>query len=161
QLRPGLFVRYFQEANRRLRSVDRIVRPTGGPGIRRLDEDALNELLGDGLTTRINGNAAHLRQPRFFLRADHVYFTARMESALGSYQSLTIGQTERAGPTRIQLRIEAIYIDGLPVDPGDPDVQREIYENELLVIYGQALDTDTERILFEQNNGYLLIELAG
>lgn len=155
RLRPHLFVPFFQEAGRRLQRLDRVAVPGREPGTWHLEEDALNRVLPDPFTARVEGGRLSLTGPRFYLRADHLYFDAVMEGAFGTYHVLAVGQMERAGPTRIQYRIEAIYIDGLPVDPGDPDVQADIYQNSLLAMDGRSLLPGAVAMRYEQNNGYL------
>lgn len=155
RLRPDLFVPFFQELNRRLERLDRLAAAGAQPGTWHLEEDALNRILPDPFTARVRGEPRRILAPRFYLRGDHLYFDAQMEGTFGSYHLLTVGQMERAGPTRIQYRIEAIYIDGLPVDPGDPDVRVDIYENSLLVMDGRSLLADATAMKYEQNNGYL------
>lgn len=155
RLRPDLFVPFFHEASRRLERLDRLAVRGERPGTWHLEEDTLNQVLPDPFTARVRGEPRQLRNARFYMRGDHLYFDAQMEGTFGSYHLLTVGQMERAGPTRIQYRIEAIYIDGLPVDPGDPDVQADIYENSLLVMDGRSLVPDAVAMRYEQNNGYL------
>jgi hypothetical protein len=54
----------------------------------------------------------------------------------------------------MQYRIEAIFIDGMPIDPNDPDVQREVYQGRLLGIDLSPLMPDDATVAtFEQHNG--------
>jgi hypothetical protein len=95
-------------------------------------EQVLNALVG-------GDSFPFVEDARFNLRADHVNFSARLTSSQDSYDLLTVGQLERTGPASVQYRIEAIFIDGMPIDPSDPDVQREVYQGHLLGINLQSL----------------------
>lgn len=118
----------------------------------RLDEDILNLLVG-------GDDFPFMEAARFHLRADHVNFSGRMRSARDVYELLTIGQFERTGPVSVQYRIEAIFLDGMPIDPNDPDVQREIYQGHLLGIdLSSLLTAGAEVATFEQQNGSVRFE---
>lgn len=148
QLRGTTFVLYFHWAARRLmeRGASEVL-VEAEDGSLRLQEDVLNALVG-------GDSFPFLEDARFYLRADHINFSARLISALDKYHLLTVGQLERTGPTGFQYRIEAIFIDGMPIDPDDPDVQREVYQGRLL---GIDVDTVMPRAAsvatFEQRNG--------
>lgn len=151
-LRGTTFVLYFHWAARRiadrgLASVMTRADEAGQSWL--LREDVLNALVG-------GDSFPFVKDARFYLRADHVNFSARLVAALDTYHLLTVGQLERTGPMRFQYRIEAIFIDGMPIDPNDPDVQREVYQGSLL-----GLDLDSLKppaataATFEQHNGFL------
>ncbi len=152
-LRASTFVLYFHWAARRIaeqglhevmKNVDREGRTW------QLEEEVLNALVG-------GDSFPFLEDARFYLRADHVNFSAQLRSARDAYHLLTVGQLERTGPVGVQYRIEAIFIDGMPIDPSDPDVQREVYQGELLGIdLGPLLPAGAEVAVFEQQNGFLL-----
>lgn len=149
-LRGSTFVLYFHWAARRI--ADRgaaavLVDPDGSGRQWHLQEEVLNALVGgDGFP--------FIEDARFYLRADHINFSARMTSELDSYDLLTVGQLERTSPTGFQYRVEAIFIDGMPIDPGDPDVQREIYQGRLLGIdLDEVLPEAATVATFEQQNG--------
>lgn len=112
-----------------------------------LRETALNALVG-------GDQFPFVRDARFLIRADHIYFTASLDAGRSKYHLLTVGQLERTGPSGFQYRVEAIFMDGMPIDPGDPDVQREVYQGRLL---GMDLDTlpgaQVNAVVFEQQNG--------
>lgn len=149
-LRGSTFVLYFHWAARRL--ADRgapavLVDPDGSGRQWLLQEEVLNALVG-------GDSFPFIEDAHFYLRADHINFSARMTSPLDSYDLLTVGQLERTGPTGFQYRIEAIFIDGMPIDPGDPDVQREIYQGRLLGIDLDAVLPPAATVAtFEQQNG--------
>ena len=114
-----------------------------------LREQVLNALVG-------GDSFPFVEDARFYLRADHVTFSARLSSSRDTYELLTVGQMERTGPASMQYRIEAIFIDGMPIDPNDPDVQREIYQGHLLGINLESLmPADATAASFEQQNGLL------
>ncbi len=150
QLRGTTFVLYFHWAARRI--ADRGLEEVLVRGDERgeswlLDEKVLNALVG-------GDSFPFVEDAQFFLRADHINFSARLASALDQYHLLTVGQLERIGPGAFQYRIEAIFIDGMPIDPSDPDVEREVYQGSLL---GIKLDTVMPEgatvATFEQRNG--------
>lgn len=149
QLRGTTFVLYFHWAarlvlDRGLRNV-LVADESGNAWL--LQEDVLNTLVG-------GDSFPFVEDARFYLRADHINFSARLKSALDEYDLLTVGQLERTGPRGFQYRVEAIFIDGMPIDPNDPDVQREVYQGRLL---GIDLDTimpdEADVATFEQKNG--------
>lgn len=150
QLRGTTFVLYFHWAARNI--VDRGLREILVPGDASettwlLQEDILNALVG-------GDSFPYMDDARFYLRADHINFSARMESVLDRYDLLTVGQLERTGPQGFQYRIEAIFIDGMPIDPSDPDVQREVYQGRLLGIdLDSVMPEGTSAATFEQKNG--------
>lgn len=91
-----------------------------------------------------------MEDARFYLRADHVNFFARLISSQDEYNLLTVGQLERMEPIRVQYRIEGIFLDGMPIDP---NVQREIYRGKLLGINLDSLmPPDTKVAAFERRN---------
>jgi len=115
-----------------------------------LDEEVLNALVG-------GDSFPFLKQARFYIRADHVNFSARLISSRDDYNLLTVGQLERTGPASVQYRIEGIFLDGMPLDPNDPDIQREVYRGQLLGINLESLmPPETKVAAFEQRNGYLV-----
>jgi hypothetical protein len=150
QLRGSTFVLYFHWAARRIadRGLDQIlVAADASETAWLLEEEVLNALVG-------GDSFPFVEDARFFLRADHINFSARLSSSLDEYNLLTVGQLERTGPGGFQYRVEAIFIDGMPIDPNDPDVQREVYQGRLL---GIDLDTmlpeESAVATFEQKNG--------
>jgi len=152
QLRGTTFVLYFHWAARRI--ADRGLREVLVAGDESgdswlLQEEVLNALVG-------GDSFPFVEDARFFLRADHVNFSARLVSALDQYDLLTVGQLERTGPSGFQYRVEAIFVDGMPIDPSDPDVQREVYQGRLLGIDLDAVMPDGASVAtFEQKNGSL------
>ena len=148
-LRGTTFVLYFHWAARRIqdRGLGEILDSTGGGQTWQLQEEVLNALVG-------GDSFPFVEDARFFLRADHVNFSARLSSARDSYDLLTVGQLERTGPAGFQYRIEAIFIDGMPIDPNDPDVQREVYQGHLLgVDLSSLMPANANVATFEQHNG--------
>jgi hypothetical protein len=151
-LRATTFVLYFTWAARQIaeRGMEQVLEkePTGSGW--QLQEEVLNALVG--------GDAfPFIHQARFFLRADHVIFSAQMDSARDHYQLLTVGQLERTSSTAVQYRIEAIFLDGMPLDPDDPDIQREVYRGKLMSIDVQPLAPKSKPVAtFEQRNGSVL-----
>lgn len=150
QLRGTTFVLYFHWAARRIadRGLSEVLVAMIDAGEAwHLQEDVLNVLVG--------GNSfPFVENARFFLRADHINFSATLVSAMDEYDLLTVGQLERTGPSGFQYRIEAIFIDGMPIDPDDPDVQREIYQGRLLGIDLDTVMPDGASVAtFEQKNG--------
>lgn len=151
-LRANTFTLFFNAVARRIgdEGVGRVVQPSDLANTWELREDVLNALAGDDIFPFIE-NA------RFYVRADHVTFSARIRNDTRSYHLLTVGQMERTGPTSVQYRIEAIYMDGMPIDPRDPDVQREVYKGHLMEIDVAALlPAQNAGAVFEQHNGYFL-----
>lgn len=149
ELRGTTFVLYFHWAARRIadRGPGEVLISEDGGRSWLLQEDMLNALVG-------GDSFPFVEDARFYLRADHVNYSARLVSALDEYHLLTVGQLERTGPTGFQYRIEAIFIDGMPIDPDDPDVQREVYQGHLLGIdLTSLMPPDTEAATFEQHNG--------
>ncbi|MDH3432175.1 MAG: hypothetical protein OEQ14_19435, partial [Gammaproteobacteria bacterium] len=147
--RGTTFVLYFHWAARRIldRGLSELLVADEFGDAWLLQEDVLNTLVG-------GDSFPFIEDAQFFLRADHINFSARLMSALDEYDLLTVGQLERTGPSGFQYRVEAIFIDGMPIDPNDPDVQREVYQGRLL---GIDLDTimpgDASVATFEQKNG--------
>ncbi len=150
ELRGTTFVLYFHWAARRILDlgVETVLENPDGAGRSwLLEEDALNALVG-------GDSFPFISDARFYLRADHINFSARVDSALDSYNLLTIGQLERTGPASVQYRIEGIFMDGMPIDPNDPDVQREVYQGHLLGIdLTSLMPPDAKAATFEQHNG--------
>lgn len=151
-MRGTTFVLFFHWAARRIADlgVSKVLSNPDGQGHSwQLQEQALNALVGGDSFPFVEG-------ARFYLRADHVNFSARLTSSRDTYDLLTIGQMERTGPASVQYRIEAIFIDGMPIDPNDPDVQREVYQGHLLGINLDSLmPSDATAATFEQHNGML------
>ena len=150
QLRGTTFVLFFHWAARRIaeRGLEEVFVPlaSGGQGWL-LEEEVLNALVG-------GDSFPFLEDARFYLRADHINFSARLTSSLDQYDLLTVGQLERTGPSGFQYRIEAIFIDGMPIDPSDPDVEREVYQGSLLGIRLDSLMPEGATVAtFEQKNG--------
>jgi uncharacterized small protein (DUF1192 family) len=115
-----------------------------------LEEEVLNALVG-------GDSFPFIEEAKFYLRADHVNFSARISSSRDSYNLLTVGQLERTGPSSFQYRIEGIFMDGMPIDPNDVDVQREVYRGQLLGInLAPLLPAGAQTASFEQRNGYIL-----
>lgn len=150
QLRGSTFVLYFHWASRHILELgmrELLVESEEPGGGLLLGEEMLNALVG-------GDSFPFIEDARFFLRADHINFSAELVSPLDRYHLLTVGQLERTGPSGFQYRIEGIFIDGMPIDPDDPDVQREVYQGRLL-----AIDLDTlmpegaTTATFEQRNG--------
>ena len=47
-------------------------------------------------------------------------------------------------------------MDGMPLDPNDPDIQREVYRGQLLGInLADLLPPEAQTASFEQRNGYI------
>jgi len=154
-MRGSTFVLYFHWVVHQImeQGLDQVLQKADATGRSwRLDEEILNVLVG-------GDSFPFIEDARFYLRADHINFSARLNSARDSYELLTIGQLERTGPVGVQYRIEAIFLDGMPIDPNDPDVQREIYRGHLLGInLSQLLTADAEVATFEQQNGSVLFK---
>lgn len=149
QLRGTTFVLYFHWAARLVldRGLQEILVADESGSAWLLQEDVLNTLVG-------GDSFPFVEDARFYLRADHINFSARLKSALDEYELLTVGQLERTGPRGFQYRVEAIFIDGMPIDPNDPDVQREVYQGRLLGIDLDAImPDDADVATFEQKNG--------
>lgn len=151
-MRGTTFVLYFHWAARQLADrglQDVMSSPDGDGDVWQLQESVLNAMVG--------GNSfPFMKNARFYLRADHVNFSAQISSFRDSYNLLTVGQIERTGPLSVQYRIEAIFVDGMPIDPNDPDVQREVYQGQLLGINLTPLLPDGKKAAtFEQRNGSL------
>ena len=151
-MRGTTFVLYFHWAARRIadRGLSEVLSNPDGVGRSwQLQEQVLNALVG-------GDSFPFVEDARFYLRADHVNFSARLTSSQDSYDLLTVGKLERTGPASVQYRIEAIFIDGMPIDPSDPDDQREVYQSHLLGINLQSLmPPDATAATFEQHNGML------
>ena len=150
QLRGTTFVLYFHWAARRIadRGLTEVLVANNEAGESwHLEEEVLNALVG-------GDSFPFIRDAEFFLRADHINFSARLVSALDEYDLLTVGQLERTGPSGFQYRVEAIFVDGMPIDPSDPDVQREVYQGRLLGIDLDSVMPDGASVAtFEQKNG--------
>ncbi|MFQ5982154.1 MAG: hypothetical protein ACE5KS_02155 [Woeseiaceae bacterium] len=150
QLRGTTFVLYFHWAARRIadRGLSEILTAATDAGEAwLLQEEVLNALVG-------GDSFPFVENAEFFLRADHINFSARLKSALDEYDLLTVGQLERTGPSGFQYRVEAIFVDGMPIDPDDPDVQREVYQGRLLGIDLDGVMPDQADVAtFEQKNG--------
>lgn len=150
QLRGTTFVLFFHWAARRIadRGFNEILVAADESGDSLLlQEEVLNALVG-------GDSFPFLENAQFFLRADHINFSARMSSSLDQYELLTVGQLERTGPSAFQYRIEAIFIDGMPIDPSDPDVEREVYQGSLLGINLKKIMPENSSVAtFEQRNG--------
>ena len=152
-MRGSTFVLYFNWAARKIaeQGLENVLQKgDAGGNSWQLKEETLNALVGgDGFP--------FIEDARFYLRADHINFSARLRSARDAYDLLTVGQLERTGPVSVQYRIEAIFIDGMPIDPNDPDVQREVYRGHLLGInLSPILSAGAEVATFEQHNGFVL-----
>jgi hypothetical protein len=150
QLRGTTFVLYFHWAARQLieRGLGEVLVSDDTSGDAwLLHEEILNALVG-------GDSFPFIENAQFFLRADHINFSAQMVSALDRYHLLTVGQLERTGPSGFQYRIEAIFIDGMPIDPNDPDVKREVYQGRLLGLdLDSLMPANTTTATFEQKNG--------
>ncbi|HEX6260787.1 MAG TPA: hypothetical protein VFZ51_09035 [Woeseiaceae bacterium] len=150
QMRGSTFVLYFHWASRHIVELgmgNLLVPGTDLDGTWLLEEDVLNSLVG-------GDSFPFIENARFYLRADHINFSARMRSPQEEYDLLTVGQLERTGPSSFQYRIEAIFIDGMPIDPSDPDVQREVYQGQLLGIDLETMRPEgAQGATFEQRNG--------
>jgi hypothetical protein len=148
QMRGSTFVLFFHWAARNILDlgVENLLDKTP-EGAFDLSETALNALVGGDQFPFID-------DARFLLRADHIYFTATLDAGHDRYHLLTIGQLERTDSAGFQYRVEAIYMDGMPIDPGDPDVQREVYQGRLLGIdLDPILESPDGTVIFEQRNG--------
>ena len=154
-MRGSTFVLYFHWVVHRIvqQGLGEVLQKVDTAGTAwHLDEDILNVLVG-------GDSFPFIEDARFYLRADHINFSARLRSARDEYELLTIGQLERTGPVGVQYRIEAIFLDGMPIDPNDPDVQREIYRGHLLGInLSPLLPAGAEVATFEQKNGSVLFK---
>ena len=146
-MREHAFLDYFGWANRQLADVSGLLDETPDRSGWILREERLNQTVG--------GNHGRMRNLRYFLRADHIYLSGWMEGQEDVYRFLTVGVIERGGAKSVQYRVEAMYLDGFPVDPSDPDVEADIYENALLRLDLGALLPEDAQLGFEQNNGYL------
>lgn len=150
QLRGTTFVLFFHWSARRIaeRGLDAVLVPGDESGTSwLLEEEVLNALVG-------GDSFPFIEDARFFLRADHINFSAKLTSALDTYELLTVGQLERTGPSGFQYRIEAIFIDGMPIDPSDPDVEREVYQGSLLGLRLDSMMPEGATVAtFEQRNG--------
>ena len=155
-MRGTTFVLYFHWAARRIANrglIEVLHNPDGLGRTWQLQEQVLNALVG-------GDSFPFMEDARFYLRADHINFSARMTSSRDTYDLLTVGQLERTGPASVQYRIEAIFIDGMPIDPNDPDVQREVYQGHLLGIsLDSLLPPGATAATFEQHNGMLEFQL--
>lgn len=121
-----------------------------GPNSWQLEEEVLNALVG-------GDSFPFMEDARFYLRADHVNFSARLISPRDEYNLLTVGQLERTGPAGFQYRIEGIFLDGMPLDPNDPDIVREVYRGQLLGInLTSIMPPETQVATYEQRNGYVI-----
>ena len=151
-MRGTTFVLYFHWAARRIadRGLSEVLNKSYETnGTWQLQESVWNALVG-------GDSFPFVKDARFFLRADHINFSARLISSRDSYDLLTIGQLERTGPKGVQYRIEAIFLDGMPIDPNDPDVQREVYQGHLLGINLESIaPADASAVTYEQRNGML------
>ena len=150
-LRGSTFVLYFNWAARRIavQGLETVLKNIDGDSWQ-LEEEVLNALVG-------GDSFPFIEDARFYLRADHVNFSARLRFARDTYNLLTVGQLERTGPVGVQYRIEAIFMDGMPIDPGDPDVEREVYRGKLLGInLRPLLPAGAGVATFEQHNGSVL-----
>jgi hypothetical protein len=150
QLRGTTFVLFFHWAARRIaeRGLNEVLVAGDSSGQSwLLEEEVLNALVG-------GDSFPFIENAQFFLRADHVNFSAQLTSSLDQYDLLTVGQLERTGPSGFQYRIEAIFIDGMPIDPSDPDVEREVYQGSLLGIRLDSMMPEGATVAtFEQKNG--------
>jgi hypothetical protein len=153
ELRGTTFTLYFNWA------ASRIAELGVGVVLDRLDDAGTAwELKEEALNALVGGDSfPFLKDARFYLRADHMNFSARLVSARNEYNLLTVGQIERTGPFTVQYRIEGIFLDGMPLDPNDPDIQREVYRGQLLGINLTPLMPPLAKVVsFEQRNGNLL-----
>jgi hypothetical protein len=149
--RPTTFISYFEWASRRIaEGMDKVLEPADASGGSwEIHEDVLNALIGGDMFPFV-------ADAQIYLRADHINFSARLQNGKGTYHLLTIGQLERSGAASVQYRIEGIFLDGMPIDPNDPDVQREVYQGKLLPIdLTSALPKGSRGASFAQHNGYL------
>lgn len=154
QMRGSTFVLYFHWAARNIveLGIDQLLDRSANGGFH-LSETALNALVG-------GDRFPFMRDAKFLIRADHMYFTAAMNAGHSVYHLLTVGQLERTGPAGFQYRVEAIFMDGMPIDPGDPDVQREVYQGRLLGIdLDPILHSTNDSVVFEQQNGFIRFAL--
>ncbi len=153
-LRGTTFTLYFMWAASRISDLgigEVLNLSNEGPNTWRLEEEVLNALVG-------GDSFPFLEDARFYIRADHVnfYFSGRLRSSRDTYNLLTVGQLERTGPVGFQYRIEGIFMDGMPLDPNDPDIEREVYRGQLLGInLGDLLPPGAQTASFEQRNGYI------
>jgi hypothetical protein len=149
--RPTTFISYFEWAARRIaEGMDKVLEPADASGGSwEIREDVLNALIG-------GDTFPFVEDAQIYLRADHINFSAQLQNGKGTYHLLTIGQLERTGPASVQYRIEGIFLDGMPIDPNDPDVQREVYQGKLLPIdLTSVLPKGSRGASFAQHNGYL------
>jgi hypothetical protein len=152
-LRGTTFTLYFNWAASKIATqgiAQVLSRADSGPNSWQLEEEVLNALVG-------GDSFPFLQDARFYLRADHVNFSARLISSRDDYNLLTVGQLERTGPATFQYRIEGIFLDGMPLDPNDPDIVREVYRGQLLGIsLNSLMPAEAQVATYEQRNGYLL-----
>lgn len=149
--RPTTFISYFEWAARRIaEGMGKVLAPVdGADGSWEIREDVLNALIGGNMFPFVE-------DAQIYLRADHINFSAQLQNGKDTYHLLTIGQLERTGPASVQYRIEGIFLDGMPIDPNDPDVQREVYQGKLLAIdLTLVLPKGSRGTSFAQHNGYL------
>lgn len=146
-MRESTFASYFEWATQQMKALRRVAEPTR-EGIWRISEQSWNR--------QLTGPEAPVKDGRFYLRADHIYFSGYLEGIRADWRHVfTVGLMNRVDATTIEYRLDAIYIDGFPVDPNDPDVAADIYEQNLLVIDGKQLDPGLQQLRFNQQNGSL------
>lgn len=148
-MRDHAFLDYFDWANKQLQPAERLVdKVPGASDTWVLQEETLNRAIG-------GSQGRNMSAVRIFLRADHIYISGIIHGREDDYRILSVGVIERAGSTAVQYRVEAIYLDGYPVDPSDPDVKDDVYGSPLLYLDFGNLLPDGARLGFDQNNGYL------
>lgn len=144
-MRETSFVGYFRWASRQLRNLPDLAERTR-TGAWRVTEERWNEALA--------GQDAPVEDGWWYLRADHLYFSGYLPGTLvEKHHVFTVGLLNRVDATTVEYRLDAVYVDGFPVDPNDPDVEQDIYQQNLLVIDGTWLARAAEQMLFNQNNG--------
>lgn len=102
-----------------------------------------------------------IREPVFHLRADHLYFHARAEVPTEgrpySYHILVVGWLNRAARSAVQYNVDAVYLDGVPIDVYDPQLRTPMILGKFLRFDFSSLISGEETVGVEQHNGYILV----
>jgi len=118
-----------------------------------VSEDHLNSVLEE---------SKFIRAPRFYVRADHIYFSARAEvptgGRLNSYQVVIVGWLNRVARSAVQYSLEAVYLDGVPIDVYDPLLRTPMILGQFLRLDFSPLLSSEQKLGVEQHNGYLYFE---
>lgn len=148
-LRTGAFKDYFLWTNKQLGHLKSLASPDGAHRWR-ISEQALNNRLTSAKAPILNG--------KYYVRADHIYFLGELKGIRqAKHQVFVVGYYKRLNATQISYRIDSVYIDGFPVDPTDPNVKQDVYEQKFMVIDGKHLDPDCKELQYEQDNGSIIL----